>query len=144
MFKTVDIEPTISQINTIKKYLNTMFNQGEITAKEKRTIGPTGAVRARACGMPKTHKKFTTLPSFRPVIDTINTPYYGIGQYLNTLLQPLAENRFTMKDSFKAAEEIRKMDFSLLNQGYSLVSFEENYQRDFTKNLQSKNHRYEN
>ena len=29
-----------------------------------------------------------------------------------------------MEDSFKAAEEIQKMDFSLLNQGYSLVSFD--------------------
>ena len=51
-----------------------MFNRGEITAKEKRTMRPTGAVRAWACGLPKTHKKFTTLPSFRPVIDTMNTP----------------------------------------------------------------------
>ena len=36
----------------------------------------------------------------------------------------MSQNSFTVKDSFKAAEEIRNMDFSLLSKGYSLVSFD--------------------
>ena len=123
-FKKVDKDPTLTRIGTIKTYLNTMFNRGEITSTEKKSMRPKGAIRARARGMPKTHKNFTSLPSFRPVIDTMNTPYYGIGHYLNNLLQPIAQNSFTVKDSFKAAETIQQMDFSLLSQGYSLVSFD--------------------
>ena len=123
-FKKVDHDPTLTRIGTIKAYINTMMNRGEITDQEKRIMRPKGAVRARARGMPKTHKPFDSLPSFRPVIDTMNTPYNGIGQFLTNILQPLTQNKFAMKDSFQAAEEMRKFDFSLLSKGYSLVSFD--------------------
>ena len=123
-FRKVDRDPTHTRIGTTKTYINTMMNRGEITENEKQLMRPKGAVRARARGMPKTHKPFDLLPSFRPVIDTMNTPYNGIGQFLTNILHPLTQNEFAMKDSFQAAQEIGKIDFSLFKKGYRLVSFD--------------------
>ena len=85
---------------------------------------PKGANRARARGMPKMHKEFDNLPPFRPIIDTINTPYSGIGNHLKSILHPLTQNVYSIKDSFQAVREIDRMDFSKLNKGYSVVSFD--------------------
>ena len=79
-FKKVDRDPT--RIGTIKAYINTMMIRGEITENEKRLMRSKGAVRARASGMPKTHKPFDLLPSFRPVIDTMNTPTTELDNFL--------------------------------------------------------------
>ena len=67
---------------------------------------------------------FENIPPFRPVVDTRNTPYSGIGTYLKTLLNPLTVNEFSMKDTFQAVDEIGKFDHTLLDKGYRLVSFD--------------------
>ena len=123
-FKEVNEDTTIRRVETIKCYINTMFNRGEITADEVKQMRRKGANRARARGLPKTHKTFENIPSFRPVVDTTNTPYSGIGTYLKTLLNPLTVNEFSMKDTFQAIEEIGKIDHTQLNKGYRLVSFD--------------------
>ena len=62
-----------------------------LTKKAKR---PKSAQIARANGLPKTHKHYERLPKFRPIIDTTNTPYYGISKFLSNLLNPLTENEY--------------------------------------------------
>ena len=52
---------------------------------------PKSAQIAQAHGLPKIHKHYKWLPKFRPIIDTINTPYYGISKFLSNLLNPLTE-----------------------------------------------------
>ena len=47
---------------------------------------PKFAQIARAHGLPKTHKPFEHLPKFRAIIDTTNTPYFGISKLLSKLL----------------------------------------------------------
>ena len=42
------------------------------------------AQNGRAYGLPKINKPFQYLPKFRPIIDTINTPYHGIEKFLNS------------------------------------------------------------
>ena len=123
-FKEVETDNTISRVENIKRYLNTLLNRGEITKAEKKEMRMKGANRARARGLPKTHKTFDTIPPFRPIIDTTNTPYSGIGSYLKKVLYPLTLNDYSMKDSFQAAEKIKKIDFDLLQNGYKLVSFD--------------------
>ena len=123
-FKQVNEDTTIRRVETIKSYINTMFNRGEVTAEEVKQMRRKGANRARARGLPKTHKTFDKIPPFRPVVDTTNTPYSGIGTYLKTLLNPLTVNEFSMKDTFQAVEEIGKIDYTLLEKGYRLVSFD--------------------
>ena len=123
-FKEMTEDPTIRRVETIKSYLNTMLSRGEITEAEKKIMRRKGANRARARGLPKTHKTFDRIPPFRPIIDTTNTPYSGIGNFLKSLLYPMTINEYSMKDTFHAVDEIKKMDFSLLNEGYRLVSFD--------------------
>ena len=123
-FKEVETDNTISRVENLKRYLNTLLNRGEITESEKKEMRMKGANRARARGLPKTHKSFDTIPPFRPIVDTTNTPYSGIGSYLKKLLYPLTLNEYSMKDSFQAAEEIKKIDPESLHTGYKLVSFD--------------------
>ena len=78
----------------------------------------------RAHGLPKTHKAYANLPSFRPTIDTTSTPYYNIGKFLSSLLQPLALNDYNLKDSFDAVERIRSIPPELFDDDYQFVSFD--------------------
>ena len=85
---------------------------------------PKFAQIARAHGLPKTHKPFEYLPKFRPIINTTNTPYYGISKFLSNLLNPLTENQYVVKDSFAAANKIREISKELFDHGYRFVSFD--------------------
>ena len=80
--------------------------------------------------LPKTHKAYANLPSFRPIIDTTSTPYYNIGKFLSSLLQPLTHNDYNLKDSFDAVKRIRSVPPELFDDDYQFVSF--NVQSLFT------------
>ena len=111
-------------METIKTHINSMFKRGEITEDEKKSMRIKGANRARARGLPEKHQKLDKIHPFHPIVDTTNTPYSGIGSYLKNLLYPLTMNDYSMKDTFHAVDKIKKIDFSLLNNGYKLVSFD--------------------
>ena len=64
---------------------------------------------ARAHGLPKTHKTFDILPPFRPVVDSTGTAYQPVAKYLSQLLNPLASNEFSLKDSFDAVNRIKNI-----------------------------------
>ena len=85
---------------------------------------PKAAQIGRAYGLPKVHKPFKHLLKFRPIIDTINTPYHGIGKFLTSLLNPLAQNEYVVKDSFEAAAKINSISFGDISDEYTFVSFD--------------------
>ena len=85
---------------------------------------PMSAQLVRAHGLPKIHKVFANIPKLRPIIDTTNTPYYKIGQYLSSLSQPLTINDYTLKDSFDAANKIKSLPSEMFEEGYQFVSFD--------------------
>ena len=64
------------------------------------------------------------MPPFRPIIDTTGTPHYNVGKFLAKLLNPLAQNECTLRDSFQAVSEIRSIPKELFLEGYRLVSFD--------------------
>ena len=72
-----------------------MYNRGEITELEKQKMHPKFAQIARTHGLPKIHKSYDTRPSFRPIVDRTNTPYYEIGKYLPSLLNLLTHNDYS-------------------------------------------------
>ena len=72
-------------------------------------IRPKSAKLARAHGLPKIHKLFENIPSFRPIIDTTGTTHYSVGKYLSELLNPLTHNDYSLKDSFDAATRISRI-----------------------------------
>ena len=74
-FEVLNEDPTIRNLRTVQNYLNTLCNRGEITELEKKEMRPKFAQIARIHGLPKIHKSYYMLPSFRPVVDTTNTPH---------------------------------------------------------------------
>ena len=91
-FQVLENDPTLTNHKTIQTYIQTLFKRGEIMEKEKKEMRPKASQVGRAHGLPKIHKSYNTLPSFRPIIDTRNTPHYGVGKFLTRLLSPLTQN----------------------------------------------------
>ena len=85
---------------------------------------PKFAQIAKAHGLPKIHKSCSMLPSFRLIVDTTTTPYYGIGKYLLSLLNPLTHNDYSVKDTFEAVNKIRSIPPELIEQGYRYYSLD--------------------
>ena len=123
-FKIVPDDPTPARLNSLQRYLKKLQKRGEITEDVFKRLRPQNAKPARAHGLPKTHKEYTDLPPFRPVIDTIGTTHSKIGKYLCEILKPLSTNEFTLKDSFDAAERIRNISPNDMENDYKFVSFD--------------------
>ena len=117
-------DPTLTYLKTIQSYLKTLLKQGEITEEEEKMMRPKFAHVGRAHGLPKTHKTFTNVPPFRPIIDTSNTPHYKMGKFLANLLNPLTQNGHSVEDSFEASSRIQNVSPTLFDQGYVFVSFD--------------------
>jgi hypothetical protein len=60
------------QLNTLQQYLRTIHNRDETIYND---IRPQSTRPARVDGLPKTHKHFDQLPSFRPIINTTGTAF---------------------------------------------------------------------
>ena len=73
---------------------------------------------------PKIHKHYVNIPKLRPIVDTVGSTDYSVGQYLTNLLNPLTHNELILKDSFDAAEKIRNIPNNLFEDGYVFVSFD--------------------
>ena len=123
-FKIIKNDRTLTRLKTGQNYLNNLCKCNEITEAEKKQMRPMSAQLGSAHGLPEIHKVFANIPIFRPIIDTTNTPYYKIGQYPSSLLQPLTINDYTLKDSFDAANKIKSVPSEMFEEGYQFVSFD--------------------
>ena len=81
--KKLNSDPTQTRLHSLQHYLLTLNKRGEITDTELESLRPITAHFGWAHGLPKTRKKFDTLPKFRPIIDTTNTPHYNVGKFLS-------------------------------------------------------------
>ena len=61
------------------------------------------------------------MPTFRPIVDT---PHYGIGKYLSSLLNPLTITNYSVKDSFETAKRITAIPPELFSEGHKFISFD--------------------
>ena len=123
-FKKVYHDLTLRNLSTIQGYLSKLFNRGEISEDDKKLVRPRSAQMGRAHGLPKIHKEYTNLPPFRPIIYTTNTPYYEVGKFLTSLLEPLTKNQYVVEDSFEAVDRIKDIPKEYFEQGYKYVSFD--------------------
>ena len=123
-FKMLNHDPTLTNLKTMQSYLKTLLKRGEITEEEEKLMRPKFAHISRAHGLPKTHKTFTNVPPFCPIIDTSNTPHYKMEKFLANLLNPLTQNDHRVKDSFEASSRIQNISLTLFEQGYVFVSFD--------------------
>ena len=123
-FKLLDTDPTLTRLNSLKSFLCTLRQRGEISQSDYDFLRPKAAHFGRAYGLPKVHKHYNDLSLFKPIIDTTGTPHYNAGKFLAKLLNPLAQNEYTLRDSFQAVSEIRSIPKELFLEGYRLVSFD--------------------
>jgi hypothetical protein len=123
-FKELHIDPSLTQLSSLQNYLRTIHNRNEIDDETYKNIRPQSTRPARAHGLPKTHKSFDNLPSFRPIIDTTGTAYQLVAKYLSSLLNPLTHNEFKLRDSFDAVSRIHNIPSHLFSQDYRFVSFD--------------------
>ena len=123
-FKQLDSDPTISRLSSLQSYLRKLGNNNEITETEFKAMRPKNARPAKATGLPKIHKQFDNLPSFRPIIDTPGSAHYLTAKFLANLPKPLTTNQFTFNGSFDAAKEIKNILKELFNCDYKYVSFD--------------------
>ena len=120
-FKLLDTDPTPTQLNSLQFFLCTLLQRGEISQSDYNFLRPKAAHFGRAHGLPKVHKYYNDFPPFRPIIDTTGTPHYNVGKFLAKLLNPLAQNKYTLRDSFHAVSEIKSIPKELFSEGYRLV-----------------------
>ena len=90
-FKLIQRDSTLTRLKTVQNYVKTMFKRSEISEEENKQLRPMAAQLGRAHGLLKKHKLYTNLPSFPPISDSTSTPYYNIGKFLSSLLQPLTQ-----------------------------------------------------
>ena len=75
--------------------------------------------------MPKVHKQFENIPSYRPIFDTTGTTHYSVGKYLSELLNPLTQNDYSLRDTFDAANKINNiLPLVRDNEDYVFVSLD--------------------
>ena len=122
-FKRLDADPTNTRLSTLQSYLQKLYNRNEISEEVYHEILPKNAKVARVHRLPKFHKLFERVPSFRPIIDTIGSTHYNVGKYITKLLNPLTRNEYSLKDIFDAAECIKKIPKELIrNEEYTLIT----------------------
>ena len=81
MFQVLENNPALTNHKTIQTCIQTLFKRGEITEKEKNEVRPKASEVRRAHALPKIHKLYNALLSFRPIIDTTNTSHYGVRKF---------------------------------------------------------------
>ena len=123
-FKIFEKDPTITQMKTLQNYLLHLCNMEEISRAEFDQIRPKDAKPARAHGLPKMHKEFTTVTKFRLIIDNIGCRHYLVGKYVAQLIYPLKSNEFTLKDLLEAINRTQDIPSRLLVNGYKYVSLD--------------------
>ena len=117
--------PINTRLSTLKSYLRKLYNRNEISEEVYREIWPKNAKIARAYRLPKVHKWFERVSSFRPVKETIDSTLYNVGKYITKLLNPFTQNKYSMKDTFDAVERIKKILKELIrNEEYTLISLD--------------------
>lgn len=62
--KILDIDPTLTRMNSLQRYLNSLCKRVDITKSEYDMMRPKNAKEARTHSLPKTRKDFTDILKF--------------------------------------------------------------------------------
>ena len=118
-FECLEIAPdkhlnfVINSQDKIKNILKSLHDKESLTDTLYKKTLPVGCRPGILCGQAKVHKLvINNCPSFRPILDVINTPSHKLTKFLVPILSPLAIKEYTVKDSFAFAKEIAKTDYN--------------------------------
>lgn len=79
-----------------------------LTVEQKKEKQPQLSCFRRVYSLPKIHKQFDIITSFRLNVDTAKLPHHRIGQQIAELLKPLTKNKYLVQD-FKAVSNTDKI-----------------------------------
>ena len=98
----------------IRKLFHNLYHNNKISKDELLKICHVGSRPGILYGNPKVHKPVVhNVPKFRPILSAINNPRYNLAKLLMPILEALAHNEFTVKDSFSFPKEITEYDSSI-------------------------------
>ena len=112
---------TKKEDQTNRKLLQ-LKKKGEITEDTYQQVRSTGCQPSRLYGLPKLHKDEKD-PPLRPILSMVNSYCANLAKWILSFLAPLSPSKFSVKDSFVAAEKIAAACVSDMNNIY-LVSFD--------------------
>ena len=122
--------------DAIKEILENFLMKNYITQSDYDRLVPRGSQPGILYGLAKIHKPIVgNCPPCRPILSAINTPTYKIAKFLVPILATVTNNQFTLQDSFKFAEEVRKQDKQFIMASYDVDSLFTNIPLDETINI---------
>ena len=89
-----------------------------ITDEEYNKLFVSGSSPSILYGLPKVHK--TGIP-LRPILSAFKAASYNLAKFLISILQPLTENQYTLKNTYEFKNII---DSSEVHRGAVLASFD--------------------
>ena len=109
--------------NRVTDVLKNLRAEKGISIEQDKDLSPSSSRSGIMYGLAKVHKIVTDgLPSFRPILSAIGTPTYKLAKFLVPMLEPLIFNEYTIKGSFKFAEELRSFDSKLVMTSFDIQS----------------------
>ena len=89
------------RINKIFKKLVGSNSNSQETRRHLKSVGTRPTIKYGSC---KVHNKCVNgCPSFRAILSALEAPTYKLPKYLESILEPLTNNRYIVKDSFNFA-----------------------------------------
>ena len=99
----------------IIELLNVLKGNGSISVPEYEQLYPRGSGPGILYGLSKVHKSTVNgIPKLRPILSAVNIPTYNLSKLLVKMLKPFTTNKYTPKDSFAFAHDVRQQDISLV------------------------------
>ena len=109
--------------NRITEVLKNLTDKREISNEQYRYLSLLGLRPGIMYGLAKFHNIFTGgPPSFRPILSAIGTPTYKLAKFLVPMLESLATNECTIKDSFILGGELQSFDSKLVMASFDIES----------------------
>lgn len=117
-------DKTLRNLSTTQIYLNTSYKHNEIT-EDKNVMQSKFTQKGCVHSLPRIHKDYQDMPSFRPIVHKTNITQYRITKYLASLLKLLARNDYIVEYSTEVAKHAQVILNELLSKGYKFVSFDD-------------------
>jgi len=105
------------QEDRVNRFVDNLLKCGVISDEEKSRLRVSGSKPGIMYGLPKIHKRGVPL---RPILSTIGTCNYDMSKFLVSLLSPICDSEYSVKDSFSFAREISQFS----NSNYVMASFD--------------------
>ena len=117
-FVTLRRNPTRTREEELQKQLRILRSAEKIDLPTFKKIYPCGSRPGVLYGLPKIHKEGTPL---RPIISAIKTYNYNLAKYLDKILKPLVDSKYTLIDTYDFVNKISHLNTVLHRY---LVSFD--------------------